>query len=47
MVLTDEQGECIEIVSEGGKSFAVDDLQSAPLNNEVITSGAEDLLEVG
>lgn len=42
---SDEQGECIEIVSEGGKSFAVDDLQSAPLNNEVITSGAEDLLE--
>ncbi|XP_038899368.1 transcription initiation factor TFIID subunit 1 isoform X2 [Benincasa hispida] len=42
---SDEQGECLEIVSEGEKSFAVDDLQSAPLNNEVITSDAEGLLE--
>lgn len=48
MTLLDEQGrECLEVVSEGEKSFADDDLQSAPVNNEVITSSAEELLEVG
>lgn len=43
MSLPDEQGECLEIVSEGEKSLAV---ESAPLNNEVITGRAESLHEV-
>lgn len=46
MALPDERGEGLEIVSEGEEPFAVGDLQSAPLNNEVTTGGAEGLHEV-
>lgn len=47
MILPDEQGEYLEVVSEGEKSLAEDDLPSVPFNNEVITSSPEELFEVG
>ncbi|KAG6593022.1 Transcription initiation factor TFIID subunit 1, partial [Cucurbita argyrosperma subsp. sororia] len=43
--VSDEQGEYLEVVSEGEKSFAEDDLPSVPFNNEVITSSPEELFE--
>lgn len=46
MTLPDEKGECLEVAYEEEKSVADDDIQSASLNNEVITSSAEELLEV-